>query len=113
MQRLANFTANLLRDIFPAEIPEAARRSRSVGYDVLNNKVMTGLSEPRINTHLRMVMFLILLDSPVDIFRVLLRRIFPTSAEIRLRYNLPHGSLKILPYYLFNPFLMILRKTRQ
>lgn len=113
MQRLANFTANLLHDIFCTEIPEAARRSRSIGYGILKNKVMEGLSAPRINTHLRMVMFLILLDTPADIFSVLLRRIFPTSAEIRLRYTIPRSSLMLLPYYLLNPFLMLLKKIKR
>jgi hypothetical protein len=58
-----------------------------------------------------MAILLTLLDSPVDIFRVLLRRIFSTPAEIRLRYNIPRGSLKILPYYLLNPFIMLFKKT--
>ena len=56
-------------------------------------------------------MFLTLLDSPFDIFKVILRRIFPTPAEVRLRYNIPRGSLKILPYYLLNPFIMLFKKT--
>lgn len=113
MERLANFTANLLHDIFLTEIPEPVRRSRIIGYDILKSKVIAGFFKARGNSHLRMVMFLILLDSPVDICRVLLRRIFPTQAEIRIRYSIPSGSLKILPYYLLNPFLMLVKRTRR
>jgi hypothetical protein len=58
-----------------------------------------------------MAVLLVLLDSPFDIFKVLLRRLFPTPAEIRLRYNIPRGSLRILPYYFLNPFLMLFKKA--
>jgi len=74
---------------------------------------MVEFFEPRTNTHLRMIMFLTLLNTPVDIIRVLLRRLFPTLDEIRLRYNLSSGSLKFLPYYLFNPLIMLFKKTRR
>ncbi|MBI5633947.1 MAG: nucleotidyltransferase family protein [Nitrospirae bacterium] len=113
MERLANFAINLLQDIFFAEIPEAVQRSRMPGYELIKDRVMAGLFKSRVNTRLRMVMFLLLLDSPVDTFRVLLRRIFPPLAEVRLRYNLPRGSLKVLPYYLLNPFLMLFKKTKR
>jgi len=113
MERLANFTVNFFHDIFLTDIPKAVQHSRMVGYDILKNRVMADFFKPQVNSRLRMVMFLILLDFPLDIFRVLLRRIFPTPAEIRLRYNIPHGSLKTLPYYLLNPFLMLFKSVKR
>ncbi len=113
MGRLANFTANIFHDIFSVEIPEPVERSRMIGYDVLKNKVMAGVFNPPINSRLRMLMLLVLLDSPLNILRVLLRRLFPHPAEIRLRYNLPHGSLKLLPYYLFNPLIMLFKSIKR
>lgn len=113
MERLANFTANLLHDIFLAEIPESVQRSRMVGYDILKNRVMAGFFKPLGNSHLRMVMLLLLLESPIDMLRVLLRRLFPAPAEIRLRYNIPRRSLKAIPYYLLNPLLMLFKKAKR
>ncbi|MBI5074986.1 MAG: nucleotidyltransferase family protein [Nitrospirae bacterium] len=113
MERLANFTINLLHDIFFIQIPEAFQCNRMLGYAILKDKVITGFFKPPVNSRLRMVMFLILLESPVDIFRILLRRIFPSSAEIRLRYNLPQSSLRTLPYYILNPFIMLFKKTKR
>ncbi len=39
------------------------------------------------------------------------REILSVPAETRLRYHIPRGSLKILPYYLLNPFIMLFKKT--
>jgi len=113
MERLANFTANLLHDIFFAEIPETVRDKKIAGYSIIKSKVIAAFFTARINSHLRMIMLLILLDSPIDIFKVLIRRIIPPMAELRLRYNIPRGSVKILPYYLLNPLIMLFRKTER
>jgi len=111
MERLALFSLNLMHNVFLIDIPGSIRCTPVVSYGPLKNLVLEGLFEHRINTHLRMVMFLTLLDSPADIIRVLLRRIFPTVSEIRLRYHIPRCSFKILPYYLLNPFIMLFKKT--
>jgi hypothetical protein len=58
-----------------------------------------------------MLVYLSLLDSPIDIVRVVVKKVLPSPREIRLRYNIPRGSLKILPYYLLNPFIMLFKKT--
>jgi hypothetical protein len=111
MERLARFSFSLMHDAFFIDIPAPVLGQRVAGYGLLKHTVLEGLFEPRINTHLRMVMFLLLLASPFDILKVLLRRVFPSPAEVRLRYNIPAGSLKLLPYYLLNPLLMLFRKT--
>jgi len=111
MKRLALFTLKLMHDSFGIDVPGPVTQNRMIGYDYLRRFVIRGLFTPDVKPHRRMAVLLLLLDSPFDIFNVLLRRLFPTPAEIRLRYNIPAGSLKLLPYYLFNPLLMLFRKS--
>ena len=111
MRRLVLITLNLMHDAFRLDIPEEITRKKLIGYQFLKRLVISGFFNPDVKLHLRMLLYLSLLDSPYDVLRVFLRRIFPTPAEIRLRYNIPHGSLMILPYYLLNPFVMLFKKT--
>ncbi|NJD55700.1 MAG: nucleotidyltransferase family protein [Nitrospirae bacterium] len=89
MERLAIFTRDLVRDIFLMDIPGQFPHRSIFGHGLLKNMVLEGLFEPRINTHIRMALFLSLLDSPAAILGALLRRLFPTPAEVRLRYTSP------------------------
>lgn len=111
MQRLVLFTLKLMHDSFGIDVPELATRKKVIGYEFLKRVVIKGLLRQDVKPHLRMAILLTLLDSPADILSVLLRRIFPTVSEIRLRYNIPRGSLKIFHYYLLNPFIMLFRKS--
>jgi hypothetical protein len=111
MKRLAFFTLKLMHDSLGIDIPDVIIKKNMIGYEFLKRFVIKGLFIQNVKPHLRMAILLALLDSPFDIFRVLLRRLVPTPAEIRLRYNIPRGSLKILPYYLLNPFIMLFKKT--
>jgi len=63
--------------------------------------------------YLRRIGYLYMLDSPAAIAKQVLKSIFPSAAAIRLRYNIPRGSLNILPYYLLNPFIMLFKKTKR
>ena len=113
MKRLALFTLKLMHDLLGIEIPNVITKKNMIGYDFLERFVIRGMFTRDVKPHLRMAVLLLLLDSPVDSIRVLLRRIFPLPAEIRLRYNIPRNSLKFLPYYLFNPLIMLFKKTRR
>ncbi|MBI5074972.1 MAG: nucleotidyltransferase family protein [Nitrospirae bacterium] len=113
MKRLALFTLKLMHDASGIDIPNEITQRNLIGYAFLKRYVIKGLFRQDVKPHLRMAVLLALLDSPLDIFRVLLRRIFPSSAEIRLRYNLPQSSLRTLPYYLLNPFIMLFKKTKR
>jgi len=113
MKRLALFTLKFMHDSFGIDMPEAVSQKHLIGYDLIKGFVIRGMFSRNVAPHLRMAVLLGLLDSPVDILKVLLRRIFPTPSEIRLRYNVPHSSMKILPYYLLNPLIMLFRKTRR
>ena len=63
--------------------------------------------------YLRRIGYLYMLDSPAAIAKQVLKSIFPSAAAIRLRHNIPRGSLNILPYYLLNPFIMLFKKTKR
>ena len=113
MKRLVVFTLALLREICGAVPPELPGQRKIAGHDFFREYIVSGLfvRSPRI--HVRMIFYMLLLDSPVDIVRVLIRRIFPDVEEIRLRYRLPEGSPKVGFYYLLNPLLLALRKPQQ
>jgi len=111
MKRLALFTLKLMHDSCGVNVPEAVTRRHMIGYNYLKRFVIRGMFSEDVKPHFKMAVLLVLLDSPFDIFKVLLRRLFPTPAEIRLRYNIPRGSLRILPYYFLNPFLMLFRRS--
>ncbi|MBI5848262.1 MAG: nucleotidyltransferase family protein [Nitrospirae bacterium] len=113
MRRLAMFTLKLMHDSFGLNIPDVITKTNMLGYDLLKRFVIRSLFRQDIYPHLRMSLFLLLLDSPADIFKALFERIFPAPAEIRLRYNIPGSSLKTLFYYILNPFIMILKKTKR
>jgi hypothetical protein len=111
MRRLVIFTLALLREICGVVTPELPGQQKIAGHDFFKDYIVSGLflRSPRI--HLRMILLIFLMDSPVDVMRVLIRRIFPDVEEIRLRYGLPEGSPKVGFYYLLNPLLLALRKS--
>lgn len=113
MRRLSLFTLKLLHDLFGIAIPHQITTRHLFGYGFLRQFVIRGLFSQEVKPHLRMAALLLLLDSPLEIVKALVRRVLPPTAEIRLRYNIPGSSLKILPYYLLNPILMFCRKTKR
>ncbi|MDP2157737.1 MAG: hypothetical protein Q8K68_08530, partial [Nitrospirota bacterium] len=84
-----------------------------IGYQFIKRLILKELFSKEQRPYLRMLVYLSLLDSPVDICKVVIKKVLPSPAEIRLRYNLPHNSLKILPYYLFNPFIMMFKSVKR
>jgi len=111
MSRLCNFTLRLLNDMLGTKVPENVAGSRVFGYGAFKRLVVSGLFKEAGRPHLRMFLYTFLLDSPLDLARVILRRFFPRAGEIRLRYNLPKSSKKLYAYYLLNPFLVLLKKS--
>jgi hypothetical protein len=113
MKRLISFTLRLLREMLDIELPDTLLQGKVYGYSLLRNAVIKGLFNHTSRTHLHMLSYTILLDSPIDIAGVLLRRIFPSVSEIRFRYRLPEHSMKTYPYYVLNPFLLMLRRHKR
>ena len=113
MKRLSLFTLKLLHDSIGIDIPKSITQKQIIGYEFLRRFILRGFFAKDSKPHLRMAVLLLLLDSPLEILKAFIFRLFPRMAEIRLRYNIPRGSLKILPYYLLNPILMLFKKTKQ
>lgn len=110
LRRLTLFVLCLLSDTLDAGIPAGLLRQKSAGYRLLRYAVLSGLFREESRIHLRMLLYLFLLDSPRAVMKVAARRVFPDAAELRLRYGLPAGSRRLYLYYLLNPFLLMLRK---
>ena len=113
MTRVSLFTLKLLHELLGLDIPQEIANRRVFGYDFLKGIVVRGLFKGVRRPRLRMAIFTVLMDTPPDTLRVLLRRIFPDLSEIRLRYGLPAKSKLVYIYYLLNPILLATRKRER
>ncbi|NWF98344.1 MAG: nucleotidyltransferase family protein [Nitrospirae bacterium] len=111
MERLIVFTLKLLNELYSTPCAELILKKRNTGYDFLKREVIKNIFMENKKEHLKMILFSLLLDSPLDYARLIFERIFPKPSEIRLRYGLPMNSKKVYAYYLMNPFLVFTRKN--
>jgi len=114
MRRLVVFCLKLLHDEFGMEaVPAPIRSERLWGYAFLKEKVRSGVVQESVRIHIRMLLYLLLLDGPQDAMRAVAGRIFPHTSEIRLRYGLPAKSKLVYIYYLLNPIFLVTRKREK
>ncbi|MEJ2697187.1 MAG: nucleotidyltransferase family protein [Candidatus Sulfobium sp.] len=112
MKRLTLFTLRILNEIYGSVPPEFEKLQKMTGYEVLRKRILKGLVDSENRIHLNMVLYMFLLDSPAEVVRILVRRVFPSVGEIRLRYSLSGRPGKIVLYYLLNPMLLATRKQK-
>jgi hypothetical protein len=110
MRRLVLFTLDLLGELLGTRMPGSLGRRKIAGHDFLKGLVLSGLFRDAARVHLRMSFYALLLDSPLEVVRVVMGRIFPAPGELRLRFGLEENSKKVYLYYLLNPFFLILRR---
>lgn len=110
MERLSIFTLKLLNELLDTHISESINARSTVGYQPLRKLVLSGIFSDTNRPHLRMIAYTMLLDSPLDIFHILVGRIFPSKEELCLRYKLHEKPAKVYFYYLLNPILLFLKK---
>jgi hypothetical protein len=110
MERLLLFTLRLLNDMSGTDIPENMLNRTVRGYELFKRLIISGLFNEIKRPHFRMFIYTFLLDSPQDFAKNLIRRIFPESSEIRLRYGVSEKSGKVYVYYLLNPLLIFFKK---
>lgn len=110
MERMLYFTLRLLNDIFHEDIPQFILQRKLTGYELIKKQVISGLFSEVKRPHLRMLFYTSLLDSPGDFFVNIIRRIFPKSSEIRLRYGISEKSRKVYMYYLLNPLIIFFKR---
>jgi hypothetical protein len=110
MERLVWFTLRLLKEMLGTEVPDSIMKRRLLWYENLKRLILAGLFYEVKKPHLRMFMYTTLLETPSDFLKMLLRRFFPNSGEIRLRYGLSGNSKSVYAYYVLNPFFVLLKK---
>lgn len=111
MGRLTIFTLKLLRDLIGARIPPEVTGRRIYGYGLLKRFVLSGIFQKAVRIHLRMLLYSVLQDTPLDTLKIVIRRVFPDPSEVRLRYRLPAGSKLTYLYYFLNPLLLLFKKV--
>ncbi|MBU1195112.1 MAG: nucleotidyltransferase family protein [Proteobacteria bacterium] len=110
MYTLVVFTLKLMNDILQTRIPETMIQKKIMGYLFLKSLVLSGFFSGIQKQHGRMLFYTLLLVKPETLAGILLKRLFPSKGELRLRYNLPGNSKKIYLYYILNPFLLLFKK---
>lgn len=108
--RVLRFTVSLVFDYSRRPVQGAQDRVSVLGHRFFRRLVLSGFVSGRVSVHLRMLFYAFLLDSPSDIIKVLVRRIFPSPGELRLRYGLPPRSRRVFLYYIANPLLLVMRR---
>lgn len=111
MKKLVVFTLRLLKDMFDTAIPENIIQEKYFGYQYFKALVFSGIFSGIQKQHQRMMFYTILLIESKTVATILIRRLFPSEGELRLRYNIPLKSNRIYLYYILNPFLLLFKKT--
>lgn len=114
MLSLVIFTIRLLHDLLGAAVPEDIKHTHTPLYRTLRGAVLEDLFIEKRRSY-RKVLYMLLMDSSSASLKALAGRLFPSSGELRLRYDIPEGSHRLWIYYLLNPFIlswMILRRRR-
>ncbi len=111
MKKLVLLTLRLLKDMFDTNIPEKVIQKKYFEYNHFKFLVFYGIFSGIQRQHLRMMLYTMLLVESKTLFKILVRRLFPSKGELRLRYNIPPKSNLIYLYYILNPFLLLCKKT--
>lgn len=110
MERLVFFVFRLSHEILGTELPHDFLGRRILGYGFLRDTIIAGILSESSRVHVKMLLYLLLLESPPEMLRIVFGRLFPRCSEIRLRYGLQAGSKTVYFYYLLNPILLATRK---
>jgi len=106
MKRLLLFSLYLASKLLGSHIPGDLRAVPIWGRTVLRNAVLRNLFRQSGRAQLRKIIFTLALESPQEAIIQMLRRFYPESGELRLRYHIQPGSKKIYLYYVLNPVLL-------
>lgn len=110
MEKLVIFTLQLVNEFFSTQISDNISTKKVRGYRFLRNLVLAQNFSKTCKPHIATLYFTCFLLPSQQSAKILFSRIFPTSAEIRLRYHLKTHSKTVYIYMIFNPILMLLRK---
>lgn len=113
MKKLLVFTLIVTQDLLGTDIPAFISSNPSKAYSLFKYSVFSGVFSGIKRKHLRMMVYTLLLINPVIWSKVFLGRIFPSTGELRLRYDLPPESKKVYLYYLLNPILLLFKSRKK
>jgi hypothetical protein len=104
----------MCRDFLGADITPEISSLRNLRADMLYKKASDLIlnPEPARNPIIKVWLTLIAINLQSSL-KILLKRLFPPVAEVRIRYHIYDSSSKIYIYYLLNPLLLILRKHQK
>lgn len=113
MDKLTTFSLKLSNEFLGTKVSDNILNKHIVGYNLFKRFIINQLFRDVRRPHMGKLLYTFLLDSPFNIFRHFLMRVFPGKSELRLRYQISEGSRSIFVYYALNPILLpllILRK---
>ena len=113
MEKLTIFSLKLSNEFLGTKVPDNILKKNIVGYNLFKRSIINQLFGDVRRPHMGKLLYTFLLDSPFNIFRHFLMRVFPGKSELRRRYGISEGSRTIFVYYALNPILLpllILRK---
>ena len=110
MERLVIFTLKLAHDLLGVAIPTHLEKRKILGYSMLKKLCLSGMFNGVGRKHLRMMAYMLLLDSPAAVLKALFGRLAPGRDELCLRYNLTSGSPEMYLYYVLNPVLLFWKR---
>lgn len=109
MEKLVVCTLYILSELLGTSVPGLISGSRTRGYPIFRRLVFSGLFSGINRKHLRMMGFTLMLIETKTVASIFLGRLFPSTGELRLRYNLPASSKSVYLYYILNPVLLVLK----
>ena len=112
MERLFIYTIMINHDLLECPTPINSIKINKNRYNIFKKLVFSGIFKFKIHKHVRMMLYTILLNNNIQILKILTLRLFPSKAEIRLRYNLSTSD-NIYIYYILNPILLLKRKINK
>jgi hypothetical protein len=115
MHNLVRFVLKLSADLFGTTVPETARSTDVIGYNLFKRAVLDQVFKDVQRPHVPKLLYVFLLDSPRHVLTHFLKRLWPEKSELRLRYGIREDSTKLHLYYALNPIifpLMMIRKRK-
>lgn len=109
MEKLLGFTLSIMRWFFEMGVP-VDLREEGILINRIRNMVLKGLFDEEPMLTRRMIIYSYLQGGLGGYLSLLMRRLFPSQAEVRSRYGIEPGSKRLIFYYLMNPFYLFFGK---
>jgi hypothetical protein len=113
MDRLSTFSLKISNELLGTKVPDHILNTKIAGYNFFKRSIINQLFRDVRRPHMGKLLYILLMDSTLQICCHLILRIFPKQGELRRRYRIPEGSKSIFFYYALNPILLpflVLRK---